>query len=98
MPEDLNLIAIRAAVERAAPEKLFWGVFPGNGGFYLAPAGLTTIDLKNRKITSDAGQENVQIPREIIERSQALILVVDSLVFVEILPGVGKFLTAGAFI
>lgn len=93
-----ELQLIRKSMEKAFPSKLLWGVFPGDGGYYSTPAGTTRVNFTTRQVNSPAGTGDVRISSEFLTVAQSLIIIVDTLVFIEIRPGVGKFFTGCAFI
>lgn len=92
------LEAVRRALERLAPQELVWGIFPGDGGFELLPAGSTRLDFERGEVASPKGTLPLTIPREVLARAQSAAFVADTLVYITLEPGFGVIPTAGAII
>lgn len=90
-----QLTAIRHATERAAVDQMLWATFPEDGGYEPLPAGLTTIDIKTGKVSSpDKTRKLSAEATQFLTRVQSAFFFVDSLVTMQLIPGVGQYVLA----
>lgn len=97
LPRDLATgdpaLATLEKLGQAFPDRLEYIIFPESGGFEPLPAGVTTIDLVNGRVTAPDGLDRpLSAEYRVLDKLQSLIFLVDSVVTVRVEPGVGRFI------
>lgn len=87
-----------AHLDSLAPSSLLWGVYPGDGGPALLPAGDTILDFTKGTVNNALGAQPMNIPLEVLSRVQSAIIAPDTQAFFNLDPGYGWFFSQGAAI